>query len=267
MHQTGACAGERSSIITQEILIERMTWEEIKHAIATGKRRVVVMIGAMEQHGPHLPIGTDTMLGYAIGERLARALGDALVAPVIPVGYSIGHINFPGTISIPEDLLQALIREWCRCLAHHGFTEIILAPSHGGNYRALREVVPSLQEELKGRARIVAFTDIEPWIAFYRDFSIAQGKDPARVGVHAAQGETSMMLAADPELVHMERAVEGFLGDASARWRNKVPDPMETVSPTGILGDARGSTAEFGEAMLRVKIEKMRRECGERGSR
>ncbi len=74
--------------------------------------------------------------------------------------------------------------------------------------------------------------------------------DPAKVGVHAGQGETSMMLACHPDLVGMERAVEGFTGDASIRWRSKVPPPMTETSPTGILGDARGSTAQIGEQLL-----------------
>ncbi len=130
------------------VLIEEMTWVEVKAAIQGGKRRVIVMLAAMEQHGPHMPIGTDTYLGYATGERLARRLGDALVAPVVTLGYSAGHLPMPGTVSIEEPMLEAVILDVCRSLAHHGFREIILLCSHGGNYRALRNVVPRLRADL-----------------------------------------------------------------------------------------------------------------------
>lgn len=239
--------------VVDEIFMERMTWEEIREAIERGKRRVVVMVGAMEQHGPHLPIGTDTYLGYALGELVARELGDALVAPVINLGYSVGHMCFPGTVSITPETLAAVVRDVCRALAQHGFEEVVLFASHGGNHRILGQVLAELQAELADKVSIQASTSMDAWARWYREYSLSQGRDPARVGVHAGQGETSMMLAARPELVHMDRAVEGFLGDASIRWRSQVPPPMNTMSPTGILGDPRGSTSEFGERMLKAK--------------
>jgi creatinine amidohydrolase len=82
------------------------------------------------------------------------------------------------------------------------------------------------------------------------------GVDAVRMGVHAAQGETSMMLASHPDLVDMDRAAEGFTGDASIRWKANVPPPMDEMSPTGILGDARGSTAEIGERLFDFEIKR-----------
>jgi creatinine amidohydrolase len=240
----------------EEIWIERMTWLDIKEAMAAGKRRVLLVVGAMEQHGPHLPIGTDTFLGHALAERVARKLGDTLIAPVITIGYSVGHMPFPGTVTLSEDTLKRVIKESCESLAHHGFEEIVLLASHGGNYRAIQEVLPSLQEEL-APVQVLASTDTESWLKHIQRMCRELDLDPARVGVHAAQGETSQMLAHQPELVHMDRAVEGFMGDASIRWRSRVPPPMDTMSPTGILGDARGATAELGEAFLESKAESL----------
>jgi creatinine amidohydrolase len=233
----------------EEVFIERMNWKDIKQAIADGKRRVLVIAGAMEQHGPHMPIGTDTFLGYALGERVARKLGGTLVAPVISLGYSIGHMPFPGTITLSEETLERVIAECCESLAHHGFTEIVILASHGGNYRAIKEVLPSLQQKL-APVTVLGATSFDPAAERIRRIAEQRGLDPIRVGVHSGQGETSMMLAHQPELVKMERAVEGFTGDASIRWRSRVPPPMDTMSPTGILGDARGSTAEIGEFFL-----------------
>lgn len=238
------------------VLIEEMTWPEVRDAIKSGKRRVIVMLGAMEQHGPHLPIGTDTYLGYATGERLARRLGDALVAPVVSLGYSVGHLPMAGTVSIEEPTLEAVIVDVCRSLARHGFREIILLCSHGGNYHALANVLPRLRAE-HATLHISAITDFDEWLQGAREFARREGLDMARLGVHAGQGETSLMLAHRPELVQMDRAVEGFTGDASIRWKSKVPPPMDTMSPTGILGDARGATAAIGEKMFAERIERL----------
>jgi creatinine amidohydrolase len=238
------------------VLIEEMTWPEVREAIAAGKRRVIVMLAAMEQHGPHLPIGTDTYLGYATGVRLARRLGDALVAPAITIGYSAGHLPMAGTVSIEEPTLEAVVSDACRSLARHGFREIVLLCSHGGNYRALRNVLPRLRKEHAG-LRVSAVSDFDEWLENTRAFAAREGLDMARLGVHAAQGETSLMLASRPDLVQMDHACEGFMGDASIRWRSKVPPPMDTMSPTGILGDARGSTAALGEKMFADRIERL----------
>jgi len=240
------------------VLIEEMTWPEVKAAIQSGKRRVIVMLGAMEQHGPHLPIGTDTYLGYATGERLARRLGDALVAPVVTLGYSVGHLPMAGTVSIEETTLEAVIVDVCRSLARHGFQEIILLCSHGGNYRAVRSVLARLREEHR-ELRISTITDFDEWLQPAKQFAAHEGLDMARLGVHAGGGETSLMLAHRPDLVQMDKACEGFTGDASIRWRSKVPPPMDTMSPTGILGDARGSTADLGEKMFTERIERVAR--------
>jgi len=130
------------------VLIEEMTWPEVKAAIEGGKRRVIVMLGAMEQHGPHLPIGTDTYLGYATGERLARRLGDALVAPVVTLGYSAGHLPMAGTVSIEEPTLERVIMDVCRSLGRHGFREIILLCSGD---RRLRRVAGGHQGVRRAR--------------------------------------------------------------------------------------------------------------------
>jgi creatinine amidohydrolase len=238
------------------VLIEEMTWVEVRDAIASGKGRVIVMLGAMEQHGPHMPIGTDTYLGYATGERLARRLGDTLVAPVVSLGYSVGHLPMAGTVSVEESTLELVILDACRSLARHGFGEIILLCSHGGNYAALRHVLPRLRAE-HATIRISAITDFDEWLEQTKRFAAAEGLEMARIGVHAGQGETSLMLAHRPDLVQMDRACEGFTGDASIRWKSKVPPPMDTMSPTGILGDARGSTAELGEKMFALRVERL----------
>lgn len=241
----------------EEVFIERMTWPEVRAAIDSGKTRALVLLGAMEQHGPHLPIGTDTFLGYELGDRLARALGDALVAPVITLGYSPGHLCYAGTVTLDERLVGQILLDSARSLAAHGFREIDIVPTHGGNYRAVGMVLADLRRELPA-VRIVGFTSFDPWADWYREFAVARGIDPVRFGVHAAQSETSLMLASRfSDLVHRDRFTEGFLGDPSIRWRAPVPPPMDSMSPTGILGDARGATAELGNDLYEAKVAEL----------
>jgi creatinine amidohydrolase len=159
-------------------------------------------------------------------------------------------------VSVEEATLEAVIVDVCRSLARHGFREVILLCSHGGNYRALRNVLPKVREE-HHTLRISAITDFDEWLEDTKAFAAREGLEMTRLGVHAGQGETSLMLAHRPDLVQMDKACEGFTGDASIRWRSKVPPPMDTMSPTGILGDARESTAELGEKMFRERIERV----------
>jgi len=228
----------------ETVLIEEMTWPEVRAAIAGGKRRVIVMLGAMEQHGPtcrSAPTPTSATRPASASRggwgRPRRARRDAR--------YSVGHLPMAGTVSIEEATLEAVIVDVCRSLARHGFREVILLCSHGGNYRALRNVLPGLREEHHA-LRISAITDFDEWLEDTKAFAAREGLEMTRLGVHAGQGETSLMLAHRPDLVQMDKACEGFTGDASIRWRSKVPPPMDTMSPTGILGDARESTAELG---------------------
>jgi creatinine amidohydrolase len=240
------------------MLIEEMTWPEVRDAIVSGKKRVIVMLAAMEQHGPHLPIGTDTYLGYALAERLARRLGDALVAPVVTLGYSETFLPMAGTVSLEVSTLHAVVADVCRSLARHGFQEIILLPSHGGNYPILRDVLPRIREELS-HVRILGKTDFD--VEGAKQFAVREGVELARLGAHAGQAETSQMLACRADLVHMDKACEGFTGDLSPYmpefYRSGFIPPMDGISPNGILGDPRESTRDLGEKMLQHVTERL----------
>ncbi len=241
----------------EELFTERMTYEQVRDAIDRGYTRAVFAAGAMEQHGPHMATATDTLLGYTLAIRLARRLGRTLVAPAITVGASVGQMSHAGTISISEDTLKRLFVEYCESLAQHGFTEIVIIISHGGNIRPLGEILPDLRKRLPG-VRIVASETDPSIIAGKLDHVCRKHNlDAKKVGFHAGQGETSMMLAVHPDLVDMRKAAEGFTGDIAIRWRAKVPPPMSTMSPNGILGDARGSTAEIGELLLEDRVDEL----------
>src|SRR3990172_8351813 len=113
-----------------------MTWPEVREELSRGRTTVVVPFGAVEQHGPHLPLGTDAIFGDEIGLAVAERL-DAFLAPTVRVGFSPHHMAFAGTLTVDEETFHAVARSIVRALAGHGFRRIVLLPTHGGNFPPL----------------------------------------------------------------------------------------------------------------------------------
>jgi creatinine amidohydrolase len=235
------------------VLMEEMTSPQIREAISAGYRTAIVPVGAVEQHGRHLPIGTDAFDAYLTGEAIARHLGHALVASPIRPGCSDHHMAFAGTLTISKELLQELVRAYCRALAHHGFEHIVLIATHGGNIPALSEVAPELDGELPCR---VVHANI------LRDPGPKQATDPIlqhygitrdESGLHSGFTETSLMLDSPwGKFVDMSEAQRGYVGDARARIQEVSQDGhwnMTDISPIGVIGDPTKSTLEAGRAL------------------
>ena len=243
----------------QTLRIEEMTWKQIKEAMEQGYRRVIFALGSIEQHGPHLPLVTDTLLGDVLAVRVAEKLGNTLVAPTIRPGCSEHHLSFPGSLSISSDLLAALARAYCQSLAHHGFEAIILLPSHGGNFATVQRIVPELQKEIP--AKVVGYFDLVEFTRVQDAIAARYGVSPAESGAHAGCSETSMVLSERPDLVHMDQAQAGFVGDFLALAQN-IPSSSagfaikwENFSPLGVLGDPRGARAEIGRDLMEGMAE------------
>ncbi len=235
--------------LDSSLLLEERTSREIGEAIADGWNTLLVMLGAIEQHGPHLPLGTDTMLGYERGVRLAKKLGKTLVAPVIRPGLSEHHMRFPGTITLQHDTFINVVLEFCTSVASHGFRNLILIPTHGGNYAATEEVYPQIQAALPG-VNVVLISRADSRMA-HAQIQPKLGLDPAIMGVHAGLGETSYMLTFRPELVHMDRTEAGWVGNYDEQAAALMAkEGMQALSPIGVLGDPRGSSVELGNAYL-----------------
>ena len=224
-----------------EVFLERMTWPEIEAAIAAGQTRAVVCLAAVEQHGPHLPEGTDAWLGQELAGRLARALGDALVAPVIRPGCSEHHLGFAGTITVPVEVLVALLDAYVDSLSRHGFERFLVFTSHGGNLSALTNW-PG-----RSRPQVSVLDDPRPVVGAIRQALSGFGAaGPA--GRHADLGETAAMLATRPELIRMERVTAGFQGEVGLG--ELLANGARALSPSGTFGDPTSATAEMGAAVL-----------------
>ena len=131
------------------IRMEEMTWPDIKQAIESGFTTAVFAVGSTEQHGPHLPTMTDARIGDDLAERVARKLGHALQARTISVGISEHHLAFAGTISLKPETLSLILRDYFDSLVHHGFTRIIIIPSHGGNFATVRQAIEAAPSKLR----------------------------------------------------------------------------------------------------------------------
>ena len=238
----------------REVWLERMTWTEIQAALAEGYDTAVIFTGSIEQHGPHLPLATDTLLGYALGERVARKLGKALLAPVVRPGISEHHMRFKGTISISAETFKATVHDYVHSLARHGFRRIVVTWSHGGNAGALSEVLPQLAAELPA-VEILGQTDLRDLFKYWIPYAAEQGIGLEALGIHAGEGETSEMLAYAPEQVRTDKLVQGFMGDlitGEGEHIQLLHEGLHVLTDNGVLGDARLADRERGEAYLEL---------------
>jgi creatinine amidohydrolase len=120
------------------LVLDEMSWPEVEAELAAGRDTVVIAFGATEQHGPHMPLATDALIGDHLARLVAEQLG-AFVAPTVRIGCSEHHLEFPGTLSISEPTFHALVADLVRSLARGGFRRVVLLPTHGGELPTARD--------------------------------------------------------------------------------------------------------------------------------
>lgn len=229
------------------LLLETKTWPEVRAEIDGGRDTVVVPFGAVEQHGPHLPAGTDAIFGDEIGVLVAERL-DAFLAPTVRVGCSSHHLAFAGTLSVEDETFYRVAGDIARSLAAHGFRRIILLPTHGGNFRPLGEAVRRMGA-LDG-VRVITFPDVSLLLNAILPVAATLGITPTEGGVHAGEWETSMMLVFRPELVRMEKAEAGYTGDLMAGVQRFFAEGVDSIATNGVFGDPRRASAEAGRRYI-----------------
>jgi mycofactocin precursor peptide peptidase len=213
-------------------VLDAATWPELESS-----RLLVVPLGATEQHGPHLPLGTDTEIAQALGSRLATAVPGAYLAPAVPYGASGEHQAFPGTLSIGIDATAHLLVELGRS-ATETFASVLFVCAHGGNAQPLADAVAQLCAE--GR-------DVRAWLPRWSG------------DAHAGHLETSLMLAIAPERVQCARAEAGNRAPIGELMPALRDGGVRAVSPNGVLGDPTLATAEHGHALLATEEERITR--------
>ncbi|HEY4094710.1 MAG TPA: mycofactocin biosynthesis peptidyl-dipeptidase MftE [Baekduia sp.] len=202
------------------------TWPGVE---AMDRRALVVPLGAIEQHGPHLPLDTDLRIAEAVAAACVGERPGVAVAPGLPFGASGEHAAFPGTLSIGTEALVAVLVELGRDASTH-WPALLFVNAHGGNVTAVTRAVAQLVDE--GR-RCAAFHAAVP------------GGD-----AHAGRTETSLLLHLSPELVHGEAMAAGNPLPITDLLPTLRHSGVRAVSPNGILGDPAGASAEEGAALL-----------------
>jgi mycofactocin system creatininase family protein len=204
-----------------------LSWPEVEVRAAAGAL-IAVPLGATEQHGPHLPLSTDTDIAVALCARLAEVRDDVVIAPAVPYGSSGEHAGFAGTLSIGQDATETLVVELGRSAADT-FRHLLFVSAHGGNAEPVTRAVRRLRDE--GRDTLL---HMPRW----------------RGEPHAGSAETAMMLVLRPHTVAMERAVAGDLRPLAEVYAELRRGGVRAVSPSGVLGDATGATPGAGRTLL-----------------
>lgn len=233
------------------VLLERMTWPEVRKALDAGYTTAVFACGAIEQHGPHLPLLVDAEHGARLAEEVALRLGNALVAPTIRVGCSEHHMAFPGTISLQRSTLEAICLDYCTSLARHGFLRICIISSHGGNMAPLADMLGRLRDVVGPQTQILAFCEMDGLIGTWKRVVEEECGLGERVGGHADIAESSLMLVLDPDLVHREDVAVGCIDPPTEEFLEIMfREGLHSVSPNGILGDPRGMSKKIGQRCI-----------------
>jgi len=242
--------------------LDRLSWLEVEAEIEDGRDTVVVAFGATEQHGPHMPLATDALIGDHLAHLVAERL-DAFVAPTVRVGCSEHHLGFPGTLSVSESTFHAIVADLVRSLARGGFRRVVMLPTHGGNFGPLATAVQQLDREAGIEVR--ALTDLGALMAIAQVGEQEHGVPLGQGGLHAGEWETSMLEAIHPELVHPERAEPGYTGDPQQAVGALFASGVRAVSENGVIGDPAQASPEHGTRYWDEVLSVAMREIGEGG--
>jgi len=222
---------------------------EIKERIVQ-KQVAILPVGAVEAHGPHLPLGTDNVLAERMAAKLAERI-DGYVLPTLPYGQVWSLRSFPGSLSVSNEALSMLLCDIGESLHHQGFRVFVMMNGHLGNATALKEAARRLYEKVP---------ELKTYYFFYPGAKAVAARVRESGPVHGAyfhacEIETSYMLYLAGELVDMSRAICDI--PAIGEEADCTPTPWETFTDSAVLGDATLATREKGEAILEASLNVM----------
>jgi len=231
--------------VLDTVFIEEMTWTEVRDAIKAGKTTVIFPTGGTEQNGPHMVLGKHNFIVKYAAQQIAKRLGNALVAPVlayVPEGNidpPTGHMNFPGTISLPKEHFMKVTEYAARSFKANGFKNIILIGDSGGNQTGLRMVAMALNEEWNEtdvRVHYIPdyYNSSYPRYGTFYKWLQSQGEESWDIGRHAGITDTSQLMAINPKLIRMDKL------DSGGR---------------GVSGNPARASVAYGKKGLEIKIQ------------
>ena len=232
-----AIAGARAAPASS-VYLEDLTWPELRAEIQSGKTTILVPIGGTEQNGPQMALGKHNVRAHVLAGKIARALGNALVAPVIAyvpegdVDHPEGHLKFPGTITVPVGAFEQTLEYASKSFRLAGFRDIVFLGDHGGYQKADEAVAQRLDREWAAMP-VRAYALSEYYRASETEFGQllkSKGFSEAEIGSHAGLLDTSLMMATDPNLVRADLLAETKPGDGAHG------DPRRSSAALGRLG-------------------------------
>jgi creatinine amidohydrolase len=233
--------------------LARLAWPELDALLAAGSRSAVLPLGSTEQHGPHLPFATDTLVADALAAGVCARVAGSVRLPALPFGCASEHLGFPGTIHLAPETLLSILEDALASLARHGFRRALVFSAHGGNTGLLRDAAPRLARAAPG-LDVVVFADAGRVEAALLAAAARFGVAPEAAGHHAGEIETSLLLALAPGDVRAERRAPGLAvagGDAQAVF---YPD-LRARAPSGVVGDPTGARPERAAAYLEAWVD------------
>lgn len=195
------------------VFLEELTWMEVRDAMKAGKTTAIVATGGIEQNGPYLALGKHNYILKATTEAIARTLGNALVAPIVPfvpegdIDPPTAHMKYPGSISLTEETYRKLLTDICASLRTNGFSRIVLIGDSGGNQPGMKAVAAALNEQWAGgKTRVhyipeyYDYPGLEAWLE-------RQGIRQEPEGLHDDLAITAQMMVVDPATVRMKQRI------------------------------------------------------------
>ena len=221
------------------VFVDDLTWVELKGRVQAGTTTIIVPIGGTEQNGPHMVLGKHNLRVKFLSEKIARSLGNALVAPVIAyvpegsISPPTAHLRFPGTITVPEATFEKVLEYAARSFRLHGFGDIVFLGDHGDYRKNLKAVADRLNREWAATpVRVHAIDEYyRAGETTYAQALKGRGYRDDEIGTHAGLADTSLAMAVDPRLVRGDRLL--------------APEPLGRAE--GVYGDPRRSSAELGQ--------------------
>ena len=224
-------------------------------ALAENNAIVLIPTGSTEQHGPHLPVGTDAILATWFAERAAQGLQEkgipAVAAPTFAIANSMHHMNFPGSLSLRPRTYMKALQEQCRAIAAHGFKRIAIINGHGGNIAPSKAALVDINIELGFPVYFLEYmvVDEAPFLETQKGM------------IHACESETSLMLAYDESLVDpIYKETTGYPGGCTKHEDEGVLHTfhrMEAHTVNGVMGNSCAATREKGEALAAATTAKL----------
>ena len=237
-----SCAGV-PAYASQSVWIEELTWVEVRDAIKAGKTTLIFPTGGTEQNGPHMVLGKHNYIVKHNAGEIAKRLGNALVAPVlgyVPEGRidpPEGHMRFPGTISIPEEVFMKLTEHAARSFRANGFRDIVLIGDSGPNQKGLQSVARQLSKEWAASGTRVHYIGDYYHTKLFEEWLKKQGLSAADIGTHAGVEDTSELMAIHPQHIRMDKLAPGG-----------------NFAVTGVNGNPSRASAAYGKQGLEFRI-------------